>query len=472
VSLADYHAQIARKRVAFEPRGLKRIPALNGAMFPHQEAVTAFALEAGCSALFLDTGLGKTFCALEWGRVIVEATNKPVLMLAPLACAQQHQREAGARGIDAVAIREAAEVTRPRIYITNYDRLPKFDLTKFSGVVLDESSILKSFTGATTRALIEGFRQTPYRLCCTATPAPNDHTELGQHSAFLGVMASPEMLSRWFITDQALMGRYRLKAPAVRPFWDWVASWARAISKPSDLGFSDEGFALPDLNLHRHMVKADVSTQTGQEKDGQYRLIRLPQTSAASIHQEKRLTADQRCDVIAAKVCAEPDRPWVIWVETDYEADAMRARLTEAVEVRGSMTLLQKERRLGAFADRKFNHLITKPSIAGYGVNWQFCQRTAFPGLSFSYEQFYQAVRRFWRFGQTEAVEAHIACADTEEAIWNTISRKAGDHDAMKAEMTAAMQRAARIHKTLESYAPTLRAELPSFLTEGPDAQD
>ena len=462
--LSAYHAEIAKKRVSFEPRGLKRIPALNSSLFPHQEAVTAFALEQGCSALFLDTGLGKTFCALEWGRVIVEHTNRPVLMLAPLACAKQHEQEAERRGIDAKAIIEPAQVTGPRVYITNYDRLAKFDLAKFGGVILDESSILKSFTGKTTRALIDGFRETPYRLCCTATPAPNDHTELGQHAAFLGVMSSPEMLSRWFITDQSLMGRYRLKAPAVRPFWDWVASWGRAISKPSDLGFSDDGFALPDLDLRRHVVRADVSTDTGEEKNGQYRLIRLPQTSATSIHQEKRLTVAARADTIAGIVSAEPGEAWVIWCDTDYEADALAKRLPDATEVRGSMTLLQKERRLGAFSSGEVKHLITKPSVAGYGLNWQHCARQGFIGLSFSYESFYQAVRRSWRFGQTRPVDVHVACADTEEAIWTTISRKSGDHDQMKVEMTAAMQRAAVAHRTLETYAPAMPAQLPDFV--------
>lgn len=464
--LSAYRALVASKHVAFEPRGLKRVPALNSSMFPHQEAVTAFALETGSSALFLDTGLGKTFCALEWGRVIVEHTNRPVLMLAPLACAKQHEGEAQKRGIDAKAIIEPGEVGGARIYITNYDRLWKFDARDFAGVVLDESSILKSFTGKTTRQLIEAFKATPFRLACTATPAPNDHTELGQHSSFLGVMPSNEMLSRWFITDQALMGRYRLKAAAVRPFWSWVASWSRAISKPSDLGFSDDGFELPALDLRRHVVRADVSEETGEEKDGQFRLIRLPQTSATSIHQEKRLTVQARADVIAGLVSAEASEPWVIWCDTDYEADALQARLPDAIEVRGSMTLLQKERRLQAFSSGQVRHLITKPSVAGFGLNWQHCARQAFIGLSFSYESFYQAVRRCWRFGQTRPVDVHVACADTEEAIWTTISRKAGDHDTMKAEMVAAMQRAVAAHRILESYQPATPATLPPFLKE------
>lgn len=464
MSLDAYRAEIARKRVAFEPRGLAKIPEMHPDLFPHQAHSTEFSLRAGSGALFLDTGLGKTFCALEWGRVIVEATNRPVLMLAPLACAAQHQAEAERRGIDAKAVREPGEMRGPRIYITNYDRLARFDPAHFAGVILDESSILKSFTGKTTRQLISMFAQTPYRLACTATPAPNDHMELGQHSAFLGVMASNEMLTRWFITDQEMMGRYRLKAPAVRPFWDWVASWARAISMPSDLGFSDDGFVLPPLNLRRHMVRANVEKERGEDKSGQQRLFRLPDTSATSIHHEKRLTVSGRADVIADLVAAEPDESWVLWCDTDYEADALVARIPDALEVRGSMTLLQKEVRLADFAAGRARVLVSKPSICGFGLNWQHCARVGFVGLSFSYESFYQAVRRCWRFGQKRAVDVHVACADTEEAIWTTISRKSGDHDAMKAEMTAAMQRAARVHRTLDAYAPATPAVLPAFL--------
>lgn len=286
----EYHELIARKAVSFEPRGLAKVPALNGSLFDHQRHSTEFALRTGCSALFLDTGLGKSFCALEWGRVIVEHTNKPVLMLAPLAVGPQHQREADKFGIDARYVREPHEITGAGIWITNYERLDKFDATQFAGVILDESSILKSFTGATTHSLIAQFARTPYRMACTATPAPNDHMELGQHSQFLGVMDSNEMLARWFIADQTNMGKYRLKRSAVGPFWEWVASWARCIAKPSDIGYADDGFDLPEMVMHKHIVEADRSADAGEERDGQYRLLRMPETSATSIHREKRLT--------------------------------------------------------------------------------------------------------------------------------------------------------------------------------------
>lgn len=462
--LAAYHQAIAAKRVAFEDHGMADVPALNGAMFPHQEAVTRFALEKGRAALFLDTGLGKSICALDFGRVVVERTNLPVLMLAPLAVAGQHQREAEKFGIDAKAVREPSEVSGARVYVTNYERLDRFSPGDFGGVILDESSILKSFHGKTTRALIASFANTPFRLACTATPAPNDHAELGQHSEFLGAMTQTGMLTRWFLHDSADTGNWRLKGHAVADYWNWVASWARCVSRPSDLGFSDDGFALPELLMKRHIVAADRSIDSGHEKDGQARLFRMPDTSATAIHREKRMTADARADLIAGIVAAEPAEPWLVWCDTDYEADALASRIPDGVEVRGSMTPDAKEERLTAFATGKARILITKPSIAGYGLNLQHCARMAFVGLSFSYESFYQAIRRCHRFGQQRPVHVHVACADTEEAIWNVVSRKAGDHDAMKREMTAAMKRAALIVREQAPYAPTQPIHLPSWI--------
>lgn len=460
----DYHTLLAKKRVAFTPRGLAKVPALSAALFPHQRDVVDFLLRAGCGAAFLDTGLGKTFVALEWGRCIVEATNKPVLMLAPLAVGPQHEREARARDIDAVHIRDKRGNLGKRIYIVNYEQLHKFDANDFAGVILDESSILKSFTGVTTRALIEAFARTPYRLACTATPAPNDHTELGQHSAFLGVMDAPEMLSRWFLADQTQMGRYRLKKPAVKAYWDWVASWARCVSKPSDLGHDDTKFTLPELVRHDHIIAADRSVDAGGEKDGQARLFRLPEMSATSIHREKRLTLAARADAIAARVAAEPTEPWILWVDTNDEADALCQRVPGAVEVRGDMAPEKKERRLVAFSEGQQRILVTKPSIAGFGLNWQHCARVGFAGLSFSYESYYQAVRRCWRFGQQRPVHVHVAMADTERAIADTILRKSGDHDVMRTEMAAAMARAHQTSRVYEDYRPVANVALPAWL--------
>lgn len=457
--LRDYYAFLGGKRRQAKMRGLTSVPALNPSMFGYQADVTDFLLRAGSGAAFLDTGMGKSLISLDWGRVIVEKTNKPVLMLAPLAVGPQHEREGARFGIDAKYVRDPSQITGPGIWITNYERLHLFDPAMFGGLVLDESSIVKSFTGKTSRALIAFGESVPYRLAATATPAPNDHMELGQHSSFLGVMPSNEMLARWFTADQSEMGRYRLKRYGIGDFWSWVASWARMASRPSDLGHSDEGFLLPKLNQQMHYVDVDITD--GREAG---ELFRVVDTSATKIHQEKRRTAGARADRIAEIVHAEPDEAWVIWCDTDYEADALTARIPSAVEVRGSMPMEKKEERINAFSTGQIKHFISKPSLTGFGLNWQHCARTAFVGLSFSYEAYYQAIRRLWRFGQQREVSAHIALANTEEIIWQTIRRKAGEHAQMKSQMNAAMKRAIQESELKVSYRPTVAAKLPGWL--------
>lgn len=466
MNLSSYHDLIAKKRVSFDARGLAHIPALNPALKPHQAHCVEFALRAGCAAHFLDTGLGKSFAALEWGRVIVEHTNKPVLMLAPLAVGQQHEREATRWGIDAKHRRESSSEDRARIVITNYERLDRFDANDFSGIILDESSILKSFTGVTTRKLIAAFARTPYRLSATATPAPNDHMELGNQSEFLGALSQTQMLTRFFIHDSADTGKWRMKGHAVKQFWEWVASWARCVSMPSDLGFPDEGYALPELISHRHLIATDRTIHAGEEKKtGQAIFFRMPDLSATSIHREKKLTVRARAEKVADLVSADPHEPWIVWCDTDYEADALMEVMPHAIEVRGSMLAEVKERKLDAFSRGEAKVLITKPSVAGYGLNWQHCARVAFVGLSFSYENYYQAIRRCWRFGQTRPVHVHVVCADTEAAIGAVIARKGGDHDKMKREMTMAMRRAMRIEQELSTYNPKQKAALPNWLS-------
>lgn len=464
-SLSEYRAACAAKRPELQRFGLSRTPEMNSTLFPHQAHGVEFALRGGRDALFYDTGLGKTAMMLEWGRCVVEAENKPVLMLAPLAVSQQHIREAERMGIDAAISRFGQPPATPRVVVTNYERLDKFDPADYAGVILDESSILKSFTGATTRRLITTFADTRFRLAGSATPAPNDHTELGQHSSFLGVMPSSEMLTRFFIADQANAGAYRLKRAAVRPFWDWVASWARCVSKPSDLGFSDEGFVLPPLDVVRHVVAADRSRVAGAEKDGQLRMFRIPDRSATSIHAEKRLTCDARAARVAELVATiASHEPICIWVDTDYEAEAVRRAVEGVVEVHGRMSPDEKEDLLGGFSTGATRILLTKASIAGYGLNWQHCAHTIFCGMNFSYEAFYQAIRRFWRFGQRRPVTAHVVIADTEAEIAATVQRKSDGHDRMKAEMAAAMMRAAVQHSVLHTYEPELEARLPAWL--------
>lgn len=465
VSLDAYRALIAAKKVAFQPTGLKSIPTLNSRLKPHQEHSTAFALERGRAGLFLDTGLGKSFCALEFGRVVVEHTNKPVLMLAPLAVSAQHEREAAKFGIDAKAIRSPDEITGPRVYVTNYERLHLFDASIFGGVILDESSILKALMGKTSRGLIEAFRQTPFRLACTATPAPNDHVELGNHSEFLGALSATQMLTRFFLHDSADTGEWRMKGHAVKHFWEWVSSWSRCIAKPSDIGFSDDGYILPDLLEHTHIVQIARDANGAAEKDGQGLLFRMPDTSATSIHKEKRISLSDRVAKVADVAGGNLTDPWVIWCDTDYEADELARALPDAVEVRGSMSPDQKEESLIAFSTGQARTIITKPGLAGFGLNWHHCNNMAFVGLSFSYENYYQAVRRCYRFGQTRPVNVHVVCADTEANIHSVVSRKAGDHDKMKSEMVSAMRRAMRIENETQTYNPTKKASLPAWLS-------
>lgn len=454
----DYYNFLRSKVASATPRGLAQMPDLSPALFGYQREVTEFLLGIGSGAAFLDTGMGKSIIELEYARAIAEHTRRPVLMLAPLAVGPQHVREAEKFNIGPVrTVRNSDEVAHG-VNIANYERLHLFNREQFSGIVLDESSIIKNFTGKTTRALMAFAQAMPWKLAATATPAPNDHMELGQHAQFLDVMDSSEMLARWFIADQKEMGRYRLKRYGVRSFWSWVASWSRMMTKPSDLGYSDDGFILPPLDIKRHYVHTDITKDT----DGM--LFRMPDTSATAIHQEKRRTSAERAEQAAQLVTDDSNECWVVWVETDYDADAVMARLPDAVEVRGSMRPEEKEARLVDFSTGNIRVLVTKPSIAGFGLNWQHCARTCYSGLSFSYEKLYQTLRRFWRFGQQRPVQAHIILADTEETIWRIIQRKQADHELMKNEMAAAMRRATETRTVKIDYQPTMPANLPDWI--------
>jgi superfamily II DNA or RNA helicase len=448
---ADYAQFLARKGIRHATVGLTDIPSLHKSLFPFQRTAVEFALRKGRSALFLSTGLGKTFCQLEWARIVHAHTGSPILILAPLAVGAQTVREGARFGIPVTLARDQAEVG-PGISITNYDRLHLFDAGSFGGVVLDESSILKSFSGATRNALCTAFAATPFRMACTATPAPNDYMELGNHAEFLGILRMNEMLQRWFINDTSTASQdWRLKGHAITDFWDWISSWAICAASPSDLGddASDARFVLPALETIPHVVETDIVTGRSDT------LFRLPALSATDLHQEKRRSANQRARHVADLVAAESAEPWLIWCDTDYEADALVDAVPDAIEIRGSMRPDEKELGLMNFSEGRACVLITKPRIAGFGLNWQHCARVAFVGVSYSFEQYYQAIRRCWRFGQTRPVHVHVVMSGTESQVWAAMQDKADDHEEMKTAMYAAARRGRGVSAVVrDTYRP------------------
>jgi superfamily II DNA or RNA helicase len=462
--VSEYHDFISSKRIKVPDCGFEPMPHV-APLFPFQARAVDWSIRKGRAALFLDTGLGKTRCQLEWARQVQVHTGKPVIVLAPLAVAQQTVREAASVGIRGVHYAKDASDIRGQVVVTNYERLGKFDASIFGGVVLDESGILKSYTGTTKRAIFAAFKATPYKLACSATPAPNDHLELGNHAEFLDVMSSHQMIARWFITDLGTFGTYRLKGHAVEDFWDWVSSWAVMASKPSDLGpFDDERYNLPLLYVRRHVVEVDQDSIDADKGT----LFRLVEMNATSVHKERRRTAVQRAGRLAEIVATESDEPWLIWCETDYEADAVMSALNgviEVSEVKGSHSAKAKEETLTAFSDGSVRCLLTKPKIAGFGMNWQHCARVAFCGATYSFESFYQAIRRVWRFGQVRPVEVHVVMGSTESRVWAVLERKRSEFEVMKRSMLAAAVRNQQKQAKPGDYMPATSMEVPAWMS-------
>lgn len=456
MSLQDYRAFIAAKNGEAVMDGF--VPSqVNANAKAHQDAAIRFCLERGKSAAFLDTGLGKSFIELEFADQCARETGKSSLILTPLAVAAQMVREGQKFGIEARQVLEQSEVSG-RVVVANYERLPKLDPSAFGAVILDESSILKSFAGQTRNRLMEAFAHIPFKLAATATPSPNDHMELGNHAEFLGVMRQQEMLSQWFINDTSTASQdWRLKGHAVEDFWQWVASWSRCATLPSDLGGDDTGYVLPEIDRRIHTVAADRMQDVDQGM-----LFRIPEMSATSFHKEKRLTLDARC-ALAAEL-ATHDKPVTVWCETNEESAALVKMIPDAMEVRGDMTPEEKERRILGFSDGDFRVIVTKPKLAGFGVNWQHCAHAVFASISFSYEQHYQAVRRSHRFGQTERVRNDIVVADTENVIWQTINVKSKKHDEMKRRMAEAMRKAQSGGKVRTKYERPLDLAFPEWI--------
>lgn len=395
--------------------------------FPFQRALIRWAVRRGRAAIFADTGLGKTLMQCAWARQ-VSAHVGPVLIVAPLAVARQTVAEAGKFGIE-VVYRRDGEVAP--IVATNYEMLNRFDLTQFSGIVLDESSILKGKDGKTRAKILADSRVVPYRLSCTATPSPNDHMELGAQCEFLGVMSEAEMLAMYFTHDSGDTSKWRLKGHGKAKFWEWMSTWAAVVRRPSDLGDDDSDFALPPLTIREHVVASSTAIE-GE-------LFPRAALTLTEQRQAQRATIEERCQEVSGMVNASRE-PWIIWCHLNDESDLLAQLIPDAVAIKGSDSPDEKESRMSGFTDGSIRVLVTKPSIAGFGMNWQHCNRVAFVGLSHSFEQFYQAIRRCWRFGQQREVTAHLFTSELEGQVMESIKRKERQHDEVSREMADHMR--------------------------------
>lgn len=459
--MTDYDKFLERKRFMLADAGKSvHKDELHPRMFPHQSAVTQWALRKGRAALFMDTGLGKTICELVFCQ---HAAGRSILF-APLAVAKQTVREATKFGIEAVYARSEAEAPKSGIVTSNYEMMQYFDPRKYGAVVFDESSILKSYTSKTRDACIEFAQPIPFRLPATATPAPNDFMELGNHSELLGVMSRQEMLSMFFVHDGANIaggrtsGGWRLKGHAQEEFFKWLGTWAVTIRKPSDLGYEDDLYNLPPLNTHQHCIETSQES-TDSLFTGEARTLTEQRKS-------KRGSLGVRVERMA-ELANSNDEQWVVWCELNDEGNALTKAINGAVQVAGSDKMEKKEQAVLDFTDGKIRVLVSKPSIFGHGLNLQNCHNTGFVGPSNSYEQYYQAVRRFWRFGQTSPVDVHMVYADTEAAIIRNVERKGKDADRMAQSMISQMQSVSELCSTRRAateYAPKMEMRLPEFI--------
>ena len=451
----DYDEFLASKKIEVRPSGFDIDPLdLNSMLFDFQKDIVKWALKKGKAAIFAGTGLGKTLVQLEWAKHIVNYAGGKILIVSPLAVAEQTKREGSKLGINVNVCKSDNDI-KDGINITNYDRLHLFDAKKFVGVVLDESSILKSFEGKIRNNIIESFRYTPYKLACTATPAPNDHMELGNHAEFLGVMNRTEMLATYFVHDGGKTSQWRLKGHAVKPFWEWVASWAVMLTLPSDLGYKDNGFRLPPLNIHQVVVN----------RNG-YRIKKS--LSITERRDARRSSLDSRVKA-AADLANNFDEPVIIWCDLNVESDMLASAIKNSVEVRGSQDSDIKASLLEKFGNGEVQKLISKAKIAGFGLNWQHCSKIVFVGISDSFESYYQAVRRCWRFGQKKPVDVYVITSEAEGAVVENIRRKEEDFSKMLSGMIAATQQitASNIRSTFreyDQYKPTLPMIIPQWL--------
>jgi len=428
---------------------------IHAGLFDFEKDCVRWACRRGRSAIFADTGLGKTIMQLSWADQVVHSTSRPVLILAPLCVAQQTVREGLKFDIASEYIRSGS--SDAMIRVTNYEMLKNFQPENYSGIVLDESSILKGLNGTVRRQITDFASTIPYRLSCTATPSPNDYMELGTQSEFLGIISQTEMLATFFIHDGSDTAKWRLKGHGRVRFWEWLATWAVVIRHPSDLGYSAEGYDLPPLKHFEHIVETDPVEE----------LFVSPAMGLQERNRARKESINDRC-AIAAEIANGIDGACIIWCNLNAESELLKKLIRGAVEVTGSDTISHKERSAMGFVDGEIEKLISKPRIYGYGLNLQHCHHIIFVGLSDSWESYYQAIRRCWRFGQTESVEVHIVSADTEGAVVANIKRKEEQNKRLGEEMvrlvrdyTIAEIKGASIERT--EYKPSVEMQMPAF---------
>lgn len=461
----NYTDFIEQKTIRDVPTGIRDTDkiTLHEKLFPFQRDIVKWALWRGRACIWADCGLGKTFMQLEWARIVNEYTEKPVLIIAPLAVSEQTANiEAPKLGISVRIAASQRDLTLG-INITNYEKLDKFDLSAFGGVVLDESSIIKNYAGKIRNMILESTQKIPFRLACTATPAPNDYMELGNHAEFVGAMTYTEMLAMFFIHDGGDTAKWRLKRHGKKAFFKWVASWAVFIRKPSDLGYSDEGFKLPEIEFISSVVPTAPAGDSLFVMDAQTLQERQAARRDSIGDRVKRAV-----EIIAENKTDDNDQ-FAVWCNLNAESDGISNERPTVVNIQGSDTNEYKSRMMLGFAYGSVAEIVSKPKIAGLGMNWQNCNKVIFLGLSDSYEQFYQAVRRFYRFGQKNKVRVWIVTADTEGAVVANIRRKEEDANHMYSEMVQYMNTENRIavsgrmaRKT--EYNPKQTMQIPAFL--------
>ena len=432
---------------------------LNHNLFPFQKDIVSWALQKGKSCVFTDCGSGKTIIQLEYAHQVCKKTGGTALIVCPLSVAEQTKREGEKFCIEAHVVREQAEIVSGSVNITNYEILNHFDPETFVCIVLDESSILKCYTSATRNELIDSFSGTPYKLCCTATPSPNDHTELGNHAEFIGIMSRTEMLATYFIHDGSDTSKWRLKGYGEQKFWEWVATWAICMRTPKDLGYTDDGYVLPKLNIIEHTIPSEAS--------GYELFARRAET--LSERREARKESQEKRVLEAKKLVEESDEQWLVWCDYNSESDALHKAIDGSVEVVGADSPDFKSEQAILFVDGRTKCLVSKSSIYGMGLNFQNCHNIIYCGISDSFESFYQSVRRCWRYGQKNEVNAHIIISEKEMNVLDNIKRKEKQMNEMQNNMISlmhdvTMSEIKHTTRITTEYNPKERMALPTWI--------